>query len=171
MAAASGLIPADLREAWTSATALALDGVRRSIDRAGDVARIRLHGDCHGGNVLWTDDGPHFVDFDDSRMGPAVQDLWMLLSGDRASMTGQLADVLAGYEDFREFDPRELHLVEALRTLRLMHYAGLDRPALGRSGVSGRVSVVRDAALLAGPYTGTTRADRGDGRGAARARC
>jgi len=121
--AASGLIPRDLREAWTSATALALDGVRRAMDRAGDVKRIRLHGDCHAGNVLWTDDGPHFVDLDDSRTGPSVQDLWMLISGDRAAMARQLADVLAGYEDFSEFDLRELHLVEALRTLRLMHYA------------------------------------------------
>ena len=84
---------------------------------------IRMHGDCHTGNVLWTDAGPHFVDFDDCRMGPAVQDLWMLLSGDRAEMTRQLADVLAGYEDFCEFDPGELHLVEALRTLRLIHYS------------------------------------------------
>ena len=72
---------------------------------------LRLHGDCHRGNVLWIDPedargaepGPHFVDFDDSRMGPAVQDLWMLLEGDRAAMQGQLADVLAGYEDFAEF--------------------------------------------------------------------
>jgi Ser/Thr protein kinase RdoA (MazF antagonist) len=78
---------------------------------------------CHASNVLWTDEGPHFVDFDDCRSGPAVQDLWMLLSGDRASMTRQLSDVLAGYEDFAEFDPRELHLLEALRTLRLIHYA------------------------------------------------
>ena len=121
--AASGLIPADVHEAWTSATALALDGVRRAYERAGDVRTIRLHGDCHAGNVLWTDDGPHFVDFDDSRMGPAVQDLWMLLSGDRDAMSRQLGDVLAGYEDFREFDPRELHLLEALRTLRLIHYS------------------------------------------------
>jgi Ser/Thr protein kinase RdoA (MazF antagonist) len=98
---ASGLVPADLLEAWKSATALALAGVRRCYERAGDVRRIRLHGDCHGGNVLWTDAGPHFVDFDDSRSGPAVQDLWMLLSGDRESMARQLADVLAGYEDFR----------------------------------------------------------------------
>ena len=84
---------------------------------------LRLHGDCHAGNVLWTRDGPHFVDFDDARTGPAVQDLWMLLSGDRAAMTRQLSDVLSGYEDFHDFDPRELHLVEALRTLRLIHYA------------------------------------------------
>ncbi|HLF39727.1 MAG TPA: serine/threonine protein kinase, partial [Burkholderiales bacterium] len=120
---ASGLVPADLLEAWTSATALALAGARRCFERAGGVKQIRLHGDCHGGNVLWTDAGPHFVDFDDSRSGPAVQDLWMLLSGDRESMARQLADVLAGYEDFREFDPRELLLIEALRTLRLIHYS------------------------------------------------
>jgi Ser/Thr protein kinase RdoA (MazF antagonist) len=120
---ASGLIPADLLEAWTAATALALDGVRRAYERARGVAGIRLHGDCHGGNVLWTDQGPHFVDFDDSRAGPAIQDLWMLLSGDRESMERQLAALLRGYEDFREFDPSELHLMEALRTLRLLHYS------------------------------------------------
>ncbi len=120
---ASGFIPADLVEAWKSATALALDAARRCCERAGNVRPIRLHGDCHAGNVLWTDEGPHFVDFDDSRMGPAVQDLWMLLSGERAEMTRQLADVLAGYEDFCEFDLRELALVEALRTLRLIHYS------------------------------------------------
>jgi Ser/Thr protein kinase RdoA (MazF antagonist) len=119
----SGLVPADLLEAWTSASALALDGVRRCYARAGRVGALRLHGDCHGGNILWTDDGPHFVDLDDARMGPAAQDLWMLLSGDRASMAQQLRDVLAGYEDFCEFDQCELHLIEALRTLRLIHYS------------------------------------------------
>jgi Ser/Thr protein kinase RdoA (MazF antagonist) len=116
-------IPPDLLPAWTSAVEHALAGVRRCHDRAGDVRTLRLHGDCHAGNVLWTDDGPHFVDFDDSRTGPAMQDLWMLLSGDRASMTKQLSDVIAGYEDFAEFDRRELALVEALRTLRLIHYS------------------------------------------------
>jgi Ser/Thr protein kinase RdoA (MazF antagonist) len=120
---ASGLVPPDLLEAWKSATALALEAARRCIDRAGDVKVIRLHGDCHAGNILWTDEGPHFVDFDDSRAGPAVQDLWMLLSGDQAAMSRQLHDALAGYEDFCEFDPRELLLVEALRTLRLIHYS------------------------------------------------
>jgi Ser/Thr protein kinase RdoA (MazF antagonist) len=120
---ASGLVPADLLEAWKSATRLALDGVRSCYERAGAVKRIRLHGDCHAGNVLWTDAGPHFVDFDDARSGPAVQDLWMLLSGDREMMMQQLADVVTGYRDFNEFDPRELHLVEALRTLRLIHYS------------------------------------------------
>ncbi|MEP7183560.1 MAG: serine/threonine protein kinase [Betaproteobacteria bacterium] len=120
---AHGAVPADLLPAWESVSAQALAGVRRCFDRAGDVATLRLHGDCHAGNVLWADDGPHFVDFDDARTGPAVQDLWMLLSGERADMTRQLADVLAGYEDFHSFDPRELHLVEALRTLRLLHYS------------------------------------------------
>ena len=118
-----GFIPDDLREAYRSVADQALDGVRRCHERAGEVRHLRLHGDVHAGNVLWTDDGPHFVDFDDSRMGPAVQDLWMLLSGERAEMAGQLADLLAGYEDFYEFNPRELYLVEALRTLRLMHYS------------------------------------------------
>jgi Ser/Thr protein kinase RdoA (MazF antagonist) len=118
-----GFIPADLLPAWRSVTSLALDAVRRSYDRAGEVRPLRLHGDCHAGNVLWSDDGPHFVDFDDARSGPAVQDLWMLLSGDRTAMSLQFSAVLDGYEDFAEFDRRELHLVEALRTLRLIHYS------------------------------------------------
>lgn len=120
---AHDFIPADLAEVYRGVVTQALDGVRHCFDRAGDVASLRLHGDCHIGNVLWTDAGPHFVDFDDSRMGPAVQDLWMLLSGGRNEMTHQLADLLAGYEDFHDFNPRELHLIEALRTLRLIHYA------------------------------------------------
>lgn len=119
----SGLIPDELRESWSAISRQALDGVRRCYDRAGHVRLLRLHGDCHAGNVLWTDGGPHFVDFDDSRMGPALQDLWMLLSGERAEMSRQLADLLAGYEDFCDFDPRELYLLEALRTLRLLHYS------------------------------------------------
>jgi len=120
---ANNFIPPELMSAWRSVIDQALDGVRRCYDRAGQVPLLRLHGDCHGGNVLWTPDGPHFVDFDDSRMGPAVQDLWMLLSGERGDMVRQLSDVLAGYEDFCNFDARSLHLVEALRTLRLIHYA------------------------------------------------
>jgi Ser/Thr protein kinase RdoA (MazF antagonist) len=116
-------IPADLLEAWKAVTEQALNGVKHCYQRAGTVKNIRLHGDCHPGNILWTPDGPHFVDLDDARMGPATQDLWMLLSGDRAAMNRQLSDVLAGYEDFMEFDRRELHLVEALRTLRLIHYS------------------------------------------------
>ena len=120
---AHDFIPADLLPAWRGIAAQAQDAIRHSFERAGAIRSMRLHGDCHAGNVLWADDGPHFVDFDDARSGPAVQDLWMLLSGDRAAMSWQLAAVLSGYEDFAEFDPRELHLVEALRTLRLLHYS------------------------------------------------
>lgn len=121
---ANDWIPTELLPAYTSVVDQALEAVRACYARAGSLRAIRLHGDCHLGNLLWTDAGPHFVDFDDARMGPAIQDLWMLLSGDRHSMSRQLADVLAGYEDFHELDHRELHLVEALRTLRLIHHAG-----------------------------------------------
>ncbi|MDD5176481.1 MAG: serine/threonine protein kinase [Sterolibacterium sp.] len=120
---AHGFIPDDLRDAWESVMQQALDAVRCCFERAGKLRRLRLHGDCHAGNVLWSDNGPHFVDFDDARMGPAIQDLWMLLSGGRADMERQLADILSGYRLFHDFDPRELYLVEALRTLRLIHYA------------------------------------------------
>jgi Ser/Thr protein kinase RdoA (MazF antagonist) len=117
-----GFIPEDLRPAWTSVVDQALLGVRRAYETY-RASAIRLHGDCHGGNVLWTDDGPHFVDFDDARSGPAVQDLWMLLSGERAAMDAQLAVVLESYETLRDFDRRELALIEPLRTLRLIHYS------------------------------------------------
>ena len=120
---ASGFIPADLLEAWKAVTAQALAGIAHCYQRAGVVRAIRLHGDCHIGNILWTDAGPHFVDLDDARIGPAVQDLWMLLSGNRAAMGAQLHQVLAGYEEFADFDRRELNLLEALRTLRLIHYS------------------------------------------------
>jgi len=120
-------LPPDLRDVYAGVSQQALDEVMRAFERAGDVASIRLHGDVHEGNVLWydglTDRGPHFVDFDDARSGPAVQDLWMLLGADRAEQTQRLSDLLAGYEEFSDFDRRELHLVEALRTLRLIHYA------------------------------------------------
>jgi Ser/Thr protein kinase RdoA (MazF antagonist) len=120
---AHDFVPGDLRAAWQSAADLALAGVARCYALAGAPRTLRLHGDCHAGNVLWTEGGPHFVDFDDARTGPAVQDLWMLLSGERAAMEKQLGHVLEGYRQFREFDARELHLVEALRTLRLLHYS------------------------------------------------
>jgi Ser/Thr protein kinase RdoA (MazF antagonist) len=83
---------------------------------------IRLHGDCHAGNILWTDSGPHFVDLDDCRMGPAMQDLWMMLSGDRQQQTIQLDTLLTGYEEFCEFDSKEFALIESLRTMRVVHY-------------------------------------------------
>ncbi|PHV13241.1 serine/threonine protein kinase [Chitinimonas sp. BJB300] len=119
----SDFIPSNLRDSYRQVAEQALAGVRACFVRAGQVEQIRLHGDCHASNVLWTDAGPHFVDFDDSRMGPAMQDLWMLLSGDRSDQIRQMADILAGYEDFCEFNHRELHLIEALRTLRLIHYS------------------------------------------------
>ena len=84
---------------------------------------LRIHGDCHRGNILWTDGGPHFVDLDDCVTGPAIQDLWMLLAGNREEMRGQLRDVLEGYEQFAEFDRLEIALIEPLRTLRMIHYA------------------------------------------------
>ncbi len=84
---------------------------------------IRLHGDFHPGNILWTDSGAHLVDLDDCRMGPAVQDLWMLLSGEPAEMVKLLSEILEGYEEFFDFDRRQLALIEPLRTLRLLHYS------------------------------------------------
>ena len=118
-----GFIPADLVPAYESSSALLLEQIAGAFDRAGTPLSLRLHGDCHPGNVLWSDDAPHFVDLDDARMGPAVQDLWMFVTGDRAEMTARLADLLDGYTSFRDFDPRELQLIEALRSLRMMHYA------------------------------------------------
>lgn len=99
---------------------------------------IRLHGDCHPGNILWTDNGPHFVDFDDSRNGPAIQDLWMLLSGERHDQEKQLREILEGYEEFCDFDRTELNLIESLRSMRIIHYAGWlakrwDDPAFPRA--------------------------------------
>ena len=116
-------VPPDLLPAWTGIVSQALDAVREAFAQRPTLRHIRLHGDCHPGNILWTDDGPHFVDFDDARSGPAVQDLWMLLSGDAEAMSRQLGHVLAGYERFADFDSSELGLVEPLRTLRLIHYS------------------------------------------------
>lgn len=112
-------VPDELIDAYSSVTTHLLkrmDG--QSLPAAG-----RIHGDCHPGNVLWRDEAPHFVDFDDTVMGPAVQDLWMLLSGEREEQTRSLSKLLEGYETFLEFDQRELALVESLRTLRIMHHA------------------------------------------------
>ena len=119
-----GFIPPELRPAYQTLVRQVLDQARACFEHAGRVSHIRLHGDCHAGNVLWDDEGPHFVDLDDARNGPAAQDLWMLLSGERAAMELQLGAVLRGYREFHDFNPRELHLIEALRTLRLIHYSG-----------------------------------------------
>jgi len=91
-------------------------------DRAGPVDHIRVHGDCHSGNISWTEDGPNIVDLDDARNAPAAQDIWMFLSGDRDDQTAGLNKVMTGYTEFCAFNPRELHLLEALRSLRLMYY-------------------------------------------------
>ncbi|MGI9237716.1 MAG: serine/threonine protein kinase [Woeseiaceae bacterium] len=116
-------IPEDNLDAYESVADLVLDGVEACFERAGGVRQIRLHGDFHPGNVLVNREQLHIVDLDDTRSGPAIQDLWMFLSGDRDEQTPQLAALLEGYQSFRTFDARELHLVEALRSLRIMHYA------------------------------------------------
>ncbi|MDH3615326.1 MAG: serine/threonine protein kinase [Gammaproteobacteria bacterium] len=116
-------IPEDNRDAYESVAELVLDGVEACFERSGHVREIRLHGDFHPGNVLVAGDQLHIVDLDDARHGPAIQDLWMFLSGDRDEQTPQLAALLEGYQSFRPFDARELHLLEALRSLRIMHYA------------------------------------------------
>jgi len=115
-------IPKDLRPAYESICEHLLEIIKERFEQ-NPFTNIRLHGDCHVGNILWRDDRPNFVDLDDARNGPAIQDLWMLLSGDRARRTVQLANIFEGYEMFCEFSPRELNLIEALRTLRIMHYA------------------------------------------------
>ncbi len=142
---AHGAIPLEVEREWTQACDAALAQIASAFaesTRQG-VRHLRLHGDCHPGNILWTPTdrpggGPHFVDLDDARMGPAVQDLWMLLSGDRAQQQRQLGALLDGYEQMREFDRAELALVEPLRTLRLIHYSAWlarrwDDPAFPRA--------------------------------------
>lgn len=116
-------LPEHIRVAYQTLSQDLIEQIQRCFLQAGKVNLIRLHGDCHPGNILWRDQLPHIVDFDDARMGPAIQDLWMFLSGDRTYMTARLADVLDGYTQFYEFNPSELYLVEALRTLRMIHYA------------------------------------------------
>jgi len=120
---AHNFIPEHIVEAYQTITEDLIREIGRHFSRAGKIKHIRLHGDCHPGNILWADDGPHIVDFDDARMGPAMQDLWMFLSGDRDYMTRRLGDLLKGYTQFYDFNPAELQLVEALRTLRIIHYA------------------------------------------------
>jgi len=115
-------VPAHLVASYEEITRQLLSAIEECFDEVGAYRAIRIHGDCHRGNVLWTDDGPHFVDLDDCMTGPAVQDLWLFLAGSREEMSVQLGDLLEGYGQFADFDYRELRLVEALRALRLMHY-------------------------------------------------
>ncbi len=116
-----GFVPSDLVEAYRTLVEQLLAKVRAGLEH--DFPLLRLHGDCHPGNILW-DQGPNFVDLDDCCMGPAVQDLWMLLSGEREERSLQVGWLLDGYFEFAELDPRELRLIEPLRTLRMIHYAG-----------------------------------------------
>lgn len=120
---ASGLLGDEQREAWAEVCARALAAVREAFDQGG-AGMLRLHGDCHRGNLLWNEQGPHFVDLDDACNGPAVQDLWMLLDGESHAMRAQLAELVTGYEDVRDFDWRETALIEPLRTLRMIHHCG-----------------------------------------------
>lgn len=119
----SNLLPPDIRATWTGIVDEALDLADEAFERAAPTRTIRLHGDCHLNNLLWTEEGPHFVDLDDAMNGPAVQDLWMMLSGEPNANRAQMRALLTGYESFMEFDDRELGLIEALRTLRLVHHS------------------------------------------------
>jgi len=116
-------IPDEYRESYLAVTGQLLQAIEEIFAATNDVRFIRSHGDCHAGNILWRDGAPHFVDFDDARMAPAVQDLWMMLSGERPRQQAQLVELIKGYREFYDFQPRELWLVEALRALRMLHYS------------------------------------------------
>ncbi len=118
----NNFLPEALKPAYSTLSADLITKVSATFERV-EFAPIRLHGDCHPGNILWRHDAPHFVDFDDARNGPAIQDLWMLLSGSRSQQVEQLSEVLEGYQEFCDFNFAELALIEPLRTLRLMHYS------------------------------------------------
>ncbi|HSH30991.1 MAG TPA: serine/threonine protein kinase [Thiohalobacter sp.] len=120
---AGGFIPPHLDVAYRSLVEDLLRQIEAAYAAAGRIETLRLHGDFHPGNILWTEAGPHFVDLDDCRTGPAVQDIWMLLSGERSEMALALSELIEGYELFRDFNRRELALIEPLRTLRMIHYA------------------------------------------------
>jgi Ser/Thr protein kinase RdoA (MazF antagonist) len=115
-----------------------LDSVERLARDWGGARVGRILGDCHRGNILWTDGGPHFVDLDDCLTGPAIQDIWMLLSGSQQDMRTEMTDILRGYEQFLPFDRVELALIEPLRALRMIHYSAWlarrwDDPAFPRA--------------------------------------
>jgi len=120
---AGRFVPDALRASYESASAHLLGVIEREFESVGPVPMIRLHGDCHLGNILWNERGPVFVDLDDCAMGPRVQDLWMFLSGDAGEQQSAWERVISGYEDFGNFDYRELRLIEPLRGLRMLHHA------------------------------------------------
>jgi Ser/Thr protein kinase RdoA (MazF antagonist) len=118
----AGWLPPELEENFLALGEQLIAACERAYAYAGNSQMLRLHGDCHPGNLLWRDDTVHFVDLDDALTGPPMQDLWMLLSGDRHARAQQLGWLLEGYEVFRPFDRAELQLIEALRAIRLLHY-------------------------------------------------
>ncbi len=118
-----GFIPVALVPAYDSLTADLADAVSRTYAAVAPADQIRVHGDCHIGNILWRDDTAHFVDLDDCCSAPAVQDLWMFLNGERHDRQLQLAELIEGYSEFCDFDPRQIRWIEALRAMRLVHYA------------------------------------------------
>ncbi|MDQ6981670.1 MAG: serine/threonine protein kinase [Mariprofundus sp.] len=118
----NGFIPLELEKAYETLAEDLLDTIEDRFKRF-NPQRIRLHGDGHPGNILWKHNAPYILDFDDARMGPAVQDLWMFLSGDRQNQLTTLDTLLTAYSQFYDFDCRELSLIEPLRTLRMMHHS------------------------------------------------
>lgn len=116
-------IPNEYRPSYRAVTEQLLEAIDTIMGEAGSISSIRTHGDCHAGNILWRDNAPHFVDFDDARMAPAVQDIWMMFSGERPRQLAQLDSLMEGYREFCDFDTRELRYIEALRTLRMLHYS------------------------------------------------
>lgn len=116
-------IPSDLKENYCRIAEMVLQKVEHCFQIVGSISHIRLHGDMHAGNVLWDNAGPHIVDLDDCLMGPAIQDIWMLLSGDTEQINLQLEHILRGYRKFHDFNYQETNLIEALRTLRMLHYS------------------------------------------------
>lgn len=116
-------LPADLVQAYESLSEDLITTIEAKFAQHGELQTLRIHGDCHPGNVLWRDDTPHFVDFDDTMTGPAIQDLWMMLSGDRNQRQAQLMEIVEGYNEFHDFRVSELLLIESLRCMRQMHYS------------------------------------------------
>jgi len=119
----NAFVPADLKKEYSRVIETALKQIDERFQQVGAIHAIRLHGDMHAGNVLWNDAGPHIVDLDDCMMGPAIQDIWMLLSGDSYQIGIQLERILQGYRKFHDFNSCEIPLIEALRTLRMLHHS------------------------------------------------
>jgi len=115
-------IPGHHRATYSSLAADLLQGIDARFIELPNLTWLRCHGDCHPGNILWRDDIPNIVDLDDARMAPAIQDLWMMLSGSRERQAAQLGKILDGYCEFADFDPRERLLIEPLRALRILHH-------------------------------------------------